>query len=59
MFLQLEEASKKKEPADNRTARESNLILRHACNLKSLKTLQQVRKYTETTEAVKILIASV
>jgi hypothetical protein len=26
MFLQLEEASKKKEPADNRTARGNNLI---------------------------------
>lgn len=49
MFLQLEEASKKRGVCTQADRDGEQPHFRHACNLKSLKTLQQVRKYTEST----------
>lgn len=56
MFLQLEEASKKRGACRHSDRQGEQPHFRHACNLKSLKTLQRMRKYTETTQTVKILI---
>lgn len=59
MFLQLEEASKKRGACRQSDRQGEQPHFRHACNLKSLKTLQRMRKYTETTQTVKILIGGV